>query len=94
MALPETCKQDIFRCVSYLMVMPIFMIGGIIGCIATIFVLTGAKFKTNTFFYLKALSISDLMYLLTAFGYIYELFFLQSYSSLDQVTQVFPIRVF
>ena len=88
MALPETCLEDIFRCVSYLMVMPSFMICGIIGCIATIFVLTGARFRTNTFFYLKVLSVSDLMYLITAFGYIYEIFFLQSYSSLDHVTQV------
>ena len=46
--------------------------------LATFFVLTGAKFKTNIFFYLKALSLSDMLYLLAAFGYIYELFFLQT----------------
>ena len=78
MPLPQTCVDDIFQCVSYMFIMPIIMLCGLVGSIATFFVLTGAKFKTNIFFYLKALSLSDMLYLLAAFGYIYELFFLQT----------------
>ena len=48
----------------------------------------GARFKTNTFFYLKALSLSDLMYLICTFGYLYEIFFLQNYSRVNSVVKV------
>ena len=81
MALPDTCVEDIFRCVSYLLVMPVIMAAGLIGSFATFFVLSGPKFQSDTFFYLRALSLSDMMYLLAAFGYIYEIFFLQSFAS-------------
>ena len=88
MGLPQTCIDDIFQCVSYLMVMPFIMFSGLIGSIATFFILNGSKFRNNTFFYLKALSLSDLMYLVLTFGYIYEIMFLDSYASMTSVAKV------
>ena len=84
MALPDTCVEDIFRCVSYLLVMPLIM------AFATFFVLSGPKFQSDTFFYLRALSLSDMMYLLAAFGYIYEIFFLQSFASVTTAAKEYP----
>ena len=89
MTLPQTCLDDIFQCISYLLIMPIFMVCGLVGSVATFFVLTGTKFNTNTFFYLKALSLSDLMYLIAAFGYIYEIFFLQNFSTVNSVIKYY-----
>ena len=87
MALPDTCVEDIFRCVSYLLVMPLIMAAGLIGSFATFFVLSGPKFQSDTFFYLRALSLSDMMYLLSAFVYLYELFFLDTSSNLSSIAQ-------
>ena len=64
------------------------MFSGLIGSIATFFILNGSKFRNNTFFYLKALSLSDLMYLVLTFGYIYEIMFLESYASMTSVAKV------
>ena len=88
MGLPQTCIDDIFQCVSYLMVMPFIMFSGLIGSIATFFILNGSKFRNNTFFYLKALSLADMMYLVLTFGYIYEIMFLESYASMTSVAKV------
>ena len=93
MALPDTCVEDIFRCVSYLLVMPVIMAAGLIGSFATFFVLSGPKFQSDTFFYLRALSLSDMMYLLAAFGYIYEIFFLQSFASVTTAAKESSINV-
>ena len=93
MALPDTCVEDIFRCVSYLLVMPVIMAAGLIGSFATFFVLSGPKFQSDTFFYLRALSLSDMMYLLAAFGYIYEIFFLQSFASVTTAAKESSIEV-
>ena len=87
MSLPETCTVDLFRCVSYLFIWPIFMFFGMLGSVATLVILSRSKFNTNTFYYLKALSVSDMMYLLSALGYLYELFFLDTYSSLSTVVK-------
>ena len=89
MGLPQTCIDDTFQCISYLMVMPFIMFSGLIGSIATFFILNGSKFRNNTFFYLKALSLSDMMYLVLTFGYIYEIMFLESYASMTSVAKVF-----
>ena len=93
MALPDTCVEDIFRCVSYLLVMPVIMAAGLIGSFATFFVLSGPKFQSDTFFYLRALSLSDMMYLLAAFGYIYEIFFLQSFASVTTAAKESSIKI-
>ena len=87
MALPDTCVEDIFRCVSYLLVMPLIMAAGLIGSFATFFVLSGPKFQSDTFFYLRALSLSDMMYLVLTFGYIYEIMFLESTASMTSVAK-------
>ena len=67
MGLPQTCIDDIFQCVSYLMVMPFIMFSGLIGSIAKFFILNGSKFRNNTFVYLKALFLADIMYLVLTF---------------------------
>ena len=87
MSLPKTCTDDIFQCVAYLMVMPFIMFSGLIGSIATFFILNGSRFRSNTFFYLKALSLSDMMYLVLTFGYIYEIMFLESTASMTSVAK-------
>ena len=50
------------------------MVGGLLGSVATLLVLTGPGFRSNTFLYLRALSVSDLLYLLAALGWLYEIF--------------------
>ena len=87
MSLPETCTEDLFRCVSYLFIWPIFMFFGLLGSTATLVILSRSKFNTNTFYYLKALSMSDMMYLVSALGYLYEMFFLDTYSQLSTVAK-------
>ena len=66
------------------------MFFGLLGSSATLVILSRSKFNTNTFYYLKALSLSDMMYLLSALGYLYELFFLDSYSQLSTVAKAKP----
>ena len=64
------------------------MFFGFVGSLATIIILSSSKFNTTTFYYLKALSVSDLMYLLSAVGYLYEMFFLESSSQVPSITKV------
>ena len=87
MGLPDTCVDDLFRCVCYLFIWPIFMFFGFVGSLATIIILSSSKFNTTTFYYLKALSVSDLMYLLSAVGYLYEIFFLETSSQIPSITK-------
>ena len=80
--------DDLFRCVCYLFIWPIFMFFGFVGSLATIIILSSSKFNTTTFYYLKALSVSDLLYLLSAVGYLYEMFFLETSAQVSSVTKV------
>ena len=66
------------------------MFFGFVGSLATIIILSSSKFNTTTFYYLKALSVSDLMYLLSAVGYLYELFFLEASSQIPSITKADP----
>ena len=63
------------------------MFFGLLGSTATLVILSRSKFNTNTFYYLKALSMSDMMYLVSALGYLYEMFFLDTYSQLSTVAK-------
>ena len=70
------------------------MFFGFVGSLATIIILSSSKFNTTTFYYLKALSVSDLMYLLSAVGYLYEIFFLQTSSQFSSITKAdVPVSV-
>ena len=80
--------DDLFRCVCYLFIWPIFMFFGFVGSLATIIILSSSKFNTTTFYYLKALSVSDLLYLLSAVGYLYEMFFLETSAQVSSITKV------
>ena len=64
------------------------MFFGFVGSLATIIILSSSKFNTTTFYYLKALSVSDLLYLLSAVGYLYEMFFLETTAQVSSVTKV------
>lgn len=63
-------------CVSYCIISPILITLGVLGCIANLMVMTGPEFKGVTYFYLRALSISDFFFLLFYIGYCFEVIFL------------------
>ena len=71
--LTTECKDDGFRCVSYWFICPILLFFGIVGSSANLAIMTGREFKGSTFFFLRALSMSDLFYLVFAIGYFIEI---------------------
>ena len=78
----ERCKEDLFRCVSYLFVAPTVLVLGLVGSFATLMIMAGPTFRTSTFFYLRILSISDMMYLLSAIGLMLEIHLIDAHSNL------------
>ena len=84
-----TCldSDQIAQCICYIFICPILVILGVVGCIANIFLMSGRGFKGVTFYYLRALSISDLFYLLTVSGNIVEILFLEIPEGPDQQEQ-------
>ena len=75
--LSAECLRDEYRCVSYWFVCPILLILGICGSGANLAIMTGPGFSGPTFFFLRALSLSDLLYLFFAIGYFIEIMMLQ-----------------
>ena len=73
----EQCRQEGWDlvCLSYGAVGPVIIVLGILGCLGNLAVMTAPEFEGVTFYYLRALSISDLLYLLFATGYYVELLF-------------------
>ena len=66
-----------FRCVSYWIICPILLVLGITGSAANLVIMTGSGFKGSTFFFLRALSLSDLLYLVFSIGYFTEIMMLK-----------------
>ena len=62
-----TCfdSKRLVECISYGVVCPVLILLGIFGCVANVLLISGSGFKSVTFFYLRALSLSDLCYLLS-----------------------------
>ena len=81
--LPEQCKEDLFRCISYWFVAPTVLALGLVGSFATLMIMVGPTFRTSTFFYLRILSISDMMYLISASGLMVEFFLIDAYTNLS-----------
>ena len=79
---PSQCKDDMFRCVSYLIISPSVLVLGLVGSMATLTIMAGSTFRTPTFFYLRVLSISDMMFLLSAVGIMVENMIIQEQSHL------------
>ena len=52
--------------VGYLFIAPIFFLMGVIGSVINLIVLSGPGFNSNLYFYLRALSVSDLSFLISA----------------------------
>ena len=65
-----TCLEEekLVECISYAFICPIFILLGIIGCGASVFLMSGPGFKGVTFYYLRALSVTDFFYLITVCG--------------------------
>ena len=52
--------------VGYLFIAPIFFLMGVIGSVINLIVLSGPGFNSHLYFYLRALSVSDLSFLISA----------------------------
>ena len=87
--LPETCTSDLFRCICYWFIAPIILMFGLFGSFTTLIILTGSSFKSQTFFYLRILSITDMMYLLSAIGIMLEVFLIDKNSTLSIAAQYY-----
>ena len=75
--LPEKCHQ--LECTGYWGLLPI-LIFGMGGCVANLVIMQGKGFKGASFFFLKALSISDMMYLIFTIGNFVEIMFFKTWS--------------
>ena len=86
----EQCLSDGYRCIFYWFVCPILLILGISGSAANLAIMTGPGFKGSTFFFLRALSLSDLLYLIFSIGYFIEIMMMReghdSYQSMYYLT--------
>ena len=69
----DQCMEDWYKCTFYWIICPFLLIIGASGCIASLAVMSGSGFKGSTFFFLKALSLTDLFYLVLAIGYFVEM---------------------
>ena len=72
-------EDKMAECVSYVFVCPVLIIFGIIGSVANILLVNGSDFKTVTFFYLRALSLCDMFYIITFGGYVVEILFIKPF---------------
>ena len=75
--LPEKCHD--LKCSGYWGLLPLLILG-IGGCAANLVIMNGPGFKGQSFFFLRALSVSDMMYLFFSVGNFVEMMFFQSWS--------------
>ena len=87
--LPTECTEDLIRCISYWFLTPILLGFGLLGSLASLMILAGPAFRSSTFFYLRILSISDMMYLLSALGLLYEVFFMEGFTNFSLVLKYY-----
>ena len=87
-----TCldNERVVECISYGVICPILIILGIFGCVANVLLISGSGFNNVTFFYLRALSLSDLCYLLSVCFNLVEILVLTPYGmGQDEIFQMF-----
>ena len=87
-----TCldNEKLVECVSYVFVCPVLILLGIFGCVANVLLISGSGFNSVTFFYLRALSLSDLCYLLSVCFNLVEILVLTPYGmGQDEIVQMF-----
>ena len=87
-----TCldNERLVECISYGVICPILIILGIFGCVANVLLISGSGFNSVTFFYLRALSLSDLCYLLSVCFNLVEILVLTPYGmGQDEIFQMF-----
>ncbi|XP_023338006.1 uncharacterized protein LOC111708770 [Eurytemora carolleeae] len=70
----EECLINVVRRIGYTVVCPIFIFLGIFGCIMNLMVMTGPRFRSKTYLYLRALSVSDLIFLCWCVSFFYSVF--------------------
>ena len=58
---------------SYWFVSPVLIFLGLAGSLTNLIILSGQEFNTSTFYYLRALSCTDMMYLVLVTGYLAEI---------------------
>jgi hypothetical protein len=67
------CEDDVLQCVCYYGIIPIMLVLGLCGSAFTLILISGSGFRGLTFYYLRALSISDMVYLFFVIGYVVEI---------------------
>ena len=76
--LPEKCHE--YECSGYWGLLPLLILG-IVGCSANLLIMSGPGFTGQSFFFLRALSVSDMMYLFFSVGNFVEIMFFKSWSN-------------
>ena len=64
------------ECICYMIIIPILVFFGMSGSAINLILMSRPGFRGLTFYYLRSLSISDMIYLLFVIGYISEIMFL------------------
>ena len=72
----DNCSNDLFQCVFYMFIIPILLVLGMFGSAFNLVLMSGPGFRGLTFFYLRALSLSDMVYLVFVMGYLIEIMWL------------------
>ena len=87
MSLSSSCRQEGWdvSCIAYGVIAPSLILLGIFGSVGNLVVMTSSDFKGVTFYYLRALSLTDLFYLFFAIGYYIELLFVDGTKHLGGV---------
>ena len=73
LTLLEKCPNTKFLCVSYWFISPVLIFLGLAGSLTNLIIMSGPDFQTSTFYYLRALSATDIMYLVLVTGYLAEI---------------------
>lgn len=62
---PSSCREDSFECVCLYFLSPLLIVLGLCGSLTNLIVMRGPGFTDPTFFYLRSLSVTDILYLLS-----------------------------
>ena len=73
LTLLEKCQNTKFLCVSFWFISPVLIFLGLAGSVTNLIIMTGPEFHGSTFYYLRALSATDILYLLLVTGYLAEI---------------------